>query len=105
MNSKYLLFCCLIWVLLIHSIGCGTVGTDFDESRVNKIVKGSTHQREIQSMFGKPFRTGTENCRDIWIYEYNLYSAIGTSSSKDLTVVFDAQGKVHSYQIMSSSPK
>ena len=104
MKTKSLQLYCLTW-FLFHAIGCGTVGTNFDESRVNQIVKGATPQTEIRRMFGKPFRKGIENGRNIWIYEYNTYSALGTSSSKDLIVVFDAQGKVHSYQIMSSSPQ
>ena len=86
------------------TVGCGTVGKAFDEKRVTQIQIGSTKKEDIRKFFGKPFRTGIENGREVWIYEHNTYSAFGAGSSKDLIVVFDDQGAVLSHQIMSSLP-
>ena len=82
---------------------CASVGTPFDESKVSEIKIGETSKKEIEIFFGKPFRTGIENGRDVWIYEYNTYSSFGKESSKDLIVVFDKQNRVLSRQIMRNS--
>lgn len=95
------------YVLLIFfgfSLGCGTVGISFDEKYVNQIQIGKTKKEDILGLFGKPFRTGIENGRVVWIYEYNNYSAFGPGSSRDLIVVFDDQGIVRTHQVLSSLP-
>ena len=85
-------------------VGCGTVGSPFDEKNVHQIQSGSTKKEDIQKLFGKAFRTGVENGREVWIYEHNTYSTFRPGFSKDLIVVFDDQGIVYSYQIMSTVP-
>ena len=95
---------CVLMMLFGFVMGCGTVGTPFDEKRVTQIQTGTTKKEDIRKLFGKPFRTGIENGRVVWIYEYNAYSALGAGSYKDLIVVFDDRGTVHSHQILSSTP-
>ena len=95
-------FAWIVTTLFGFSVGCGTMGVNFEEKRVAQIQTGSTKKEDIRKLFGKPFRTGIENGREVWIYEHSAYSKLGPDSSKDLIVVFDYQGKVYSYQVMSS---
>ena len=37
-------------------IGCGTTGKKFNESLHKNIVVGTTTHKEIQAMFGSPFK-------------------------------------------------
>ena len=97
-----------ILILLIVTIlaggACGSVGTPFKKTEVAKIKSGVTSKNYIRRTFGKPFRTGIENGREVWVYEYNVYSAFGQTTLRDLLIVFDDKGNVFSHQVMSSSP-
>ena len=90
-------------VILILS-GCGNVGKDFNTSKVESIVNGTTTQSDIKKLLGKPFKTGVQNGQLIWVYENNNYYIIGKDTSKDLIITFDPAGIVKSYQLMSSDP-
>ena len=98
---KYLIMSILLGSLLALG-GCGTVGKDFNESKVSKIANGTTTRAEIRKIFGEPFKTGTQNGLPVWVYEYNLYQAIENDKSKNLVVVFSSDGVVQSHQFMSS---
>ncbi|MCH8158126.1 MAG: outer membrane protein assembly factor BamE [Nitrospinae bacterium] len=89
-----------LWILG----GCGTAGKNFDESKVSKIVNGTTNRAEIRKMFGQPFKTGIQNGQPVWVYEYNRYSSINPDKSKDLIIVFGPDGVVQSHQFMSNEP-
>ena len=85
--------------------GCGgTVGGKFDTSKVENIINGTTTQTEIKSIFGKPFKTGIQNGKSIWLYEDNRYKLLGNETSKDLIIVFGPSGLVQSHQFMSNEP-
>ncbi|KMP10911.1 hypothetical protein UZ36_06155 [Candidatus Nitromaritima sp. SCGC AAA799-C22] len=84
--------------------GCGTVGKNFDESKITRIVNGTTNRAEIRKMFGKPFKTGIQNGQPVWVYEFNQYRSIDNDKSKDLIIVFSLDGVVQSHQFMSSEP-
>ncbi len=81
--------------------GCGTTGKEFDETRVENIVNGTTTQDQVEELFGPPFKKGVLNGRPIWVYEYNKYMALGDDTSKDLVIVFEDTGVVRSHQFMS----
>ena len=98
---KYLVMNILLGSLLVFG-GCGTVGKNFDKSKVSKIANGTTTRAEIRKMFGEPFKTGTQNGLPVWVYEYNHYHAIENSKSKNLVVVFGSNSVVQSHQFMSS---
>ena len=85
-------------------IGCANVGNNFNQKEVAKIQIGSTKKEDIRKLFGNPFRTGIENGREIWVYEYNSYSSFRQGSFKDLIIVFNRRGIVDSHQIMSNLP-
>ena len=95
----------IVIVLILAFWGCGgTVGGKFDASKVETIINGTTTQAEIKKKFGKPFKTGIQNEKPIWVYEYNRYDLLRNETSKDLIVVFGPSGVVQSHQFMSNEP-
>ena len=96
----------LVFVVGIISIsnGCGTVGKNFNTSKVENIVNGTTTRSDLKKMFGEPFKIGIQNGQPIWVYEDHHYSIIREETSKDLIIIFSPDGIVQSYQFMSSEP-
>jgi len=84
---------------------CGTVGKNFDEALYVNIVKGTTNQKEIQAMFGAPFKKGIQNGLPVWTYEYNYVNSFGTDIVKDMIIVFEKNGVVKSHQLMTNTPE
>jgi len=85
--------------------GCGSVGKNFNETLYTKIVKGTTSQKEIEIMFGAPFKKGIQNGYPVWTYEYNYVNSFGTDIIKDMIIVFENNGVVKSHQLMTNSPQ
>ncbi len=83
-------------------IGCGTTGKNFNESLHKNIVVGTTTHKEIQAMFGSPFKKGVQNGYKTWTYEYNFYNALGNNITKDIIIVFTQSGVVKSHQMMTN---
>ena len=95
----------IVMILILAFGGCGgTVGKKFDTSEVENIINGTTTQTEIKNTFGKPFKTGIQNGKSIWLYEDNRYKLLGNETSKDLIIVFGPSGLVQSHQFMSNEP-
>jgi outer membrane protein assembly factor BamE (lipoprotein component of BamABCDE complex) len=94
-----------IFGILFILAGCGTTGENFDESKVDKIIAGSTTAADVKLLLGQPFRKGIQNGKMVWIYEYNHYHSIGDDTSKDLFITFEDNNVVSSHQLMSSNPK
>jgi hypothetical protein len=101
-----------IWLLVVGLtvIGCGTSGKEFDNSLVDDIVNGQTTQREVETMFGNPFKKGIQNGKEVWIYEHNQYktlSLFGDDTSKDMVIIFDDSKvvKTHLYMTNQGSQK
>ncbi len=93
-------------ILLVGLLSaCGSAGKDFDPALAASVQNGKTSKEEIRSLFGTPFKTGIQNGKEIWIYEYNTYSALGPDTSKDFIIVFDDRGVVTSHQLMTSNPE
>jgi len=86
------------------TLGCGTVGKDFDIEKARTIENGKTTKEDIAQMFGEPFKTGIQNGHPIWIYEQNKYKAVGEDTSKSLTVEFDDNGVVRNHTLTSNEP-
>ncbi len=84
--------------------GCGTTGKHFNESLYKNIVVGTTTHKEIQAMFGPPFKKGVQNGYKTWVYEYNFYNSLGKDITKDMIIVFTQSGVVKSHQMMSNQP-
>ena len=96
----------IIVIIIVFGFGgCGgTVGEKFNTSKVENITNGTTTQKEIKNMFGKPFKTGIQNGKSIWLYEDNRYKLLGNETSKDLIIIFGPSGLVQSHQFMSNEP-
>ncbi len=94
----------LLLIGLLFAYGCGTAGKNFDESLYKNIVAGTTTHKEVQSMFGPPFKKGVQNGSRIWTYEYNYYNSLGSDITKDMIIVFDQHGVVKSHQMMTNQP-
>ncbi len=92
-------------ILTIFFSGCGTVGKNFDESLYANIVKGTTTHKEIEIMFGPPFKKGIQNGYSVWTYEYNHVNSLGSDTIKDMIIVFEKNGVVKSHQLMTNTPK
>ena len=86
------------------TLGCGTVGNDFDMEQAQTIENGKTTREDIALMFGEPFKVGVQNSHPIWVYERNKYKALGDDTSKSLVVEFDDNGVVRNHSIMTSEP-
>ena len=93
-----------IFLALFFS-GCGTAGKNFDESLYFNIVKGTTNHKEIQAMFGPPFKKGIQNGFRVWTYEYNHVNSFGSDIIKDMIIVFEKNGLVRSHQLMTNTPE
>ena len=100
MNTRIINFILLTGLILIY--GCGTTGKDFNESLYKNIVAGTTTHKEIQAMFGPPFKKGIQNGYKVWTYEYNAYNSVGDDITKDMVIVFTPDGVVKSHQMMTN---
>ena len=97
-HKTRLIFLGIIFILA----GCGTVGKDFNAPKAKNIVNGISTQEDIKMIFGKPFKTGVQNGKPIWVYEHNYYHLISDNASKNLIIVFNPNGVVQSHQFMTS---
>ena len=88
-------------IIAVLIAGCGSVGKNFDSSKVKNIHNNVTTQAQILEWFGDPFKKGQENGRTMWTYQYDTYSG-GNSKSKDLVLLFDDNGKVIAYRHTSN---
>ncbi len=86
------------------TLGCGTVGKEFDIGQVESIKNGLTTREDIALTFGQPFKVGVQNSHPIWVYEQSKYQVIGDGVSKSLIVEFDDNGVVRNHSIMSNDP-
>ena len=86
------------------TLGCGTVGKEFDLEQTQAIENGKTTREDIALIFGQPFKVGVQNSHPIWIYEQSKYQIIGDGVSKSLIVEFDDNGVVRNHSIMSNEP-
>lgn len=89
---------------LFFIYGCGTTGKNFNESLYKNIIAGTTTHKEIQAMFGLPFKKGVQNGSKVWTYEYNAYNSLGNDTTKDMVIVFTPSGVVKSHQMMTNQP-
>ena len=102
MNSAQVLNILLASMLFVCS--CGTTGKNFNDSLYKNIVVGTTNHKEVQAMFGPPFKKGFQNGFKTWTYEYNFYNALGDNITKDMIIVFTQSGVVKSHQMMTNQP-
>ncbi|MBT5377405.1 MAG: hypothetical protein HOL15_11370 [Nitrospinaceae bacterium] len=88
--------------LLPLMVGCGTVGKNFDSSKVENIQNNVTTQLDILNWFGVPYKEGKENNHAMWTYQLDTWQAIGDGVSKGLVILFDDNNIVKAYRYESS---
>lgn len=88
-------FAALLVVLAVP--GCASVGQEFPVNRVLDIRIGETTQEAVRSLFGSPWRVGLEDGKRTWTYGKYNWSAFAPTSTQDLVIRFDPQGRVSSY--------
>jgi hypothetical protein len=94
----------ILLISLFFVYGCGSTGKNFNESLYKNIIVGTTTHKEIQAMFGPPFKKGVQNGYKVWTYEYNVYNSLGNDITKDMVIVFTPTGVVKSHQMMTNQP-
>jgi hypothetical protein len=94
----------ILLISLLFVYGCGSTGKNFNESLYKNIITGTTTHKEIQAMFGSPFKKGVQNGSKVWTYEYNAYNSLGNDITKDMVIVFTPSGVVKSHQMMTNQP-
>jgi hypothetical protein len=94
----------IVLISLLFVYGCGSTGKNFNESLYKNIIAGTTTHKEIQAMFGPPFKKGVQNGSKVWTYEYNAYNSLGKDITKDMVIVFTPNGVVKSHQMMNNQP-
>jgi len=77
--------------------GCFSVGQEFAGSRVPEIKIGQSTRQDIESIFGTPWRRGSEDGKSTWTYGIYKYYLFGPADTQDLLIRFDKQGIVRSY--------
>ncbi|MCJ7774481.1 MAG: hypothetical protein MUP22_15260 [Desulfobacterales bacterium] len=90
--------------LSITLISCMTVGRKFPVEPVSKITISQTTQKDIQQMFGEPWRMGIEDGMKTWTYGDYHYSVFGGTTTTDLVVRFNADKTVASYTFNTTNP-
>ena len=90
----------ILLALCTLMVGCGTVGKDFDSSKITKIQNNLTTQLQVLDWFGVPYKEGTENKYTMWTYQVDSWQAIGEGQSKGLVILFDEKNvvKAHRYE-------
>jgi hypothetical protein len=91
-----------ILAMLFVLVGCGTVGKNFDSSKVKNIQNNVTTQLEILEWFGVPYKEGKENNHSMWTYQQDTWQAIGKGKSKGLVILFDDKNIVKAYSYESN---
>jgi C-terminal processing protease CtpA/Prc len=104
-----------IWCVVL--VGCATSvitkGVDFNDTRVDDVIKGRTTKSEVFNLFGSPYQKTVTDSTEIWVYSYMKSSAAASSVlnvttvkgdvlEKNLTLSFDSLGIVRSVSYISS---
>ena len=101
---KRLLILAALSLCISMTLGCGTLGKEFDFDKAQSIENGKTTREDIALTFGQPFKVGVQNSHPIWVYEESKYQIIGEGPQKSLIVEFDDNGVVRNHSIMSNDP-
>ncbi len=100
--KNVLRFFLVVMVCAVMASACGTVGKNFDTSRIKDIKNQVTTKSEILDWFGLPFKEGTENGSLMWTYQFDKYLA-GTTESRDLVILFNEKNQVKAFRYSSNT--
>lgn len=91
-----------IFCLFFLVVGCAhiIVGTQFDKTKLDQIVRGKTTKEEVAKTFGDPAEKGAEAGLERWVYINRVTSAApspewlglsyrGETKERMLAIIFD----------------
>jgi len=93
------------FAILISIAGCVKFGRDFPSHMTERIIIGKTTTKDILEMFGPPYQRGVEDGIPKWRYYYGRKIWGRPEISRDLTIWFNPNGTVKSYDFTSNFPE
>ena len=95
----------LVIVALVAS-ACASlrVGKEFPSPDAAQIKPNTTDKAALAQLFGDPYQVGIDSGDLTWRWFY-AQSGASSTTSKDLTVRFNANGTVKSYSFTSNFPE
>lgn len=113
----------IVLVLILAISGCATnyytMGTDFDEAKVEDIVKGETTEADLITLFGEPSsRSRSHDGQKTLVWQYfsqgmgsfsqRVFTPMkslggGGQTMKTLSVILSSDGTVESFTTSSSA--
>jgi hypothetical protein len=84
-------------MLMVSTLGCATIGQEFNVAAVDEIVIGQTTRADVERMFGPPWRVGVEDGNPTWTYGHYKYKLFGRAKTRDLVIRFDDRNVVRSF--------
>ena len=98
------LLAALVAALLLPACAGLQVGREFPSPEAAQIKADVTDKARLLTLFGEPYQVGIDNGDQTWRWFYAQRSASSTTS-KDLSVRFNANGTVKSYSFTSNFPE
>ncbi len=97
-------FATLLSALFITLIlaGCGSSGKNFPAVHISEIKNGVTTQSQILDWFGIAFKEGMRDGEAMWTYQFDTYSVVSQSKSKELVILFGQGNIVKAYRYASN---
>lgn len=90
--------------LLAFQLSCVTRGEQFS-SDYHWIKDDATSQQEVLQRLGNPTHVGHSAGRPAWTYGYYNFRLIGESHTKELTIYWNPENRVDSFNFKSSFPE
>ena len=93
-------------VVALALSGCAglQVGREFPSPEAAQIKPDVTDKARLLTLFGEPYQVGIDNGDQTWRWFYAQRGGSATTS-KDLSVRFNANGTVKSYSFTSNFPE
>lgn len=98
------LMCLMFGAAALIQTSCVTRGQQFS-SDYSWIKEGKTTKQEVSNRLGEPYHVGYSSGRPTWTYGYYHFRLIGDSNTKELTLYWDPQNRVESFNFKSSFPE
>lgn len=98
------LLAALVVALALPACAALQVGREFPSPEAAQIKADVTDKARLLTLFGEPYQVGIDNGDQTWRWFYAQRSAASTTS-KDLSVRFNANGTVKSYSFTSNFPE
>lgn len=95
----------LMLAATILAAGCSIpLGHTFPSPDPGMITPGKTDKAFLLRVFGEPYQVGLDSGNQTWKWFYGQRS-VSTESTKELNVIFNADGTVKSFSFLSNFPQ